>query len=49
MAELFRAALRVESGTSSLGEERRLCERYLQIEQLRLGDRLRVRWELEPG
>jgi two-component system sensor histidine kinase AlgZ len=49
MAELFRAALRVESGTSSLGEERRLCERYLQIEQLRLGDRLRVRWDLAPG
>src|SRR5690606_3127656 len=29
------------------GDELTLCERYLDIEQLRLGDRLQVQWSLE--
>ncbi|HET7268078.1 MAG TPA: histidine kinase [Oleiagrimonas sp.] len=41
LAELFRAALGSE-GESSLGEELALIDRYLAIEQLRLGERLRV-------
>jgi two-component system sensor histidine kinase AlgZ len=49
VAELFRAALREPGGDSTVAEERHLCELYLNIEQLRLGDRLQVRWELEPG
>jgi two-component system, LytTR family, sensor histidine kinase AlgZ len=36
----------VESVT--LGEEIELAQRYLAIEQIRFGDRLRVTWELDP-
>ena len=43
LAELFRAALgQHEQGDGTLGEELDLIERYLAIEQLRLGERLRV-------
>src|SRR5699024_6581730 len=41
LAELFRAALGSE-GDSNLGDELALVDRYLAIEQLRLGERLRV-------
>ncbi|MGN2243507.1 sensor histidine kinase [Frateuria sp. GZRR33] len=46
LCELFRAALG-QSGSrdGTLGEELALVERYLAIEQLRLGERLRVRRE----
>ncbi len=48
LAELFRAALgQHEQGDGTLGEELALIERYLAIEQLRLGERLRVRRELD--
>ena len=47
LSELFRAALgEHRSGDGTLAEELNLVERYLAIEQLRLGDRLRVRREL---
>ncbi len=46
LAELFRAALGSE-GESTLGEELALVERYLAIEQLRLGGRLRVERHLD--
>lgn len=46
LSELFRAALGAESGESTLAEELHFCERYLAIEALRLGPRLRQRWEL---
>lgn len=43
LAELFRAALgQHEQGDGTLGEELALLERYLAIEQLRLGGRLHV-------
>ncbi|QNK03359.1 sensor histidine kinase [Dyella telluris] len=48
LSELFRAALgehATQDGT--LGEELGLVDRYLDIEQLRLGERLRVRRELD--
>lgn len=49
LAELFRAALGAGQGEASLAEELHLAERYLAIETLRLGPRLRVVWELaEP-
>lgn len=48
LADLFRAALGAERGESNLAEELALVRRYLAIEQLRLGDRLQVRWELDP-
>lgn len=48
LSELFRAALGQHgSRDGTLGEELALVERYLAIEQLRLGDRLRVRRELD--
>lgn len=45
LSDLFRAALGAGEGTSTLAEEVSLAERYLSIEQLRLGDRLRVEWD----
>ena len=44
LSDLFRAALGAGGGDSSLAEEVGLAERYLGIEQLRLGERLRVEW-----
>ncbi len=45
LSDLFRAALGAGEGTSTLGEEVSLAERFLSIEQLRLGDRLQVHWQ----
>jgi len=48
LCELFRAALgQHDAGDGTLGEELELIERYLGIEQLRLGERLHVRRELD--
>ncbi len=47
LSDLFRAALGAGKGESSLAEEVELAERYLSIEQLRLGQRLQVRWRRE--
>ena len=48
LSELFRAALgQHNNDDGTLGDELALIERYLAIEQLRLGDRLRVRREIE--
>jgi len=44
LSDLFRAALGAGQGESNLAEEVELAERYLSIEQLRLGERLQVRW-----
>jgi len=47
LAELFRVAL-TESGESvTLAEEVALAQRYIAIEQIRFGSRLRVSWELD--
>ncbi len=46
LADLFRAALGAGGEAASLDEELRLCERYLAIEALRLGDRLQVEWRI---
>lgn len=51
MAELFRVALADEGPRSDgvpLAQEVELARRYLAIEQLRFGDRLRVHWQLDP-
>ncbi len=46
LSELFRAALGTERDGSTLAEELHLAERYLAIEALRFGDRLRQRWDI---
>ena len=48
LADLFRAALGAGQGESTLGEELVLAERYLAIEKLRLGERLRVDFQVAP-
>ncbi|WP_343637869.1 histidine kinase [Roseateles sp.] len=51
LAELFRVALADEGPGAEgvrLDQEVELARRYLAIEQLRFGDRLRVRWQLDP-
>jgi two-component system sensor histidine kinase AlgZ len=47
LSDLFRAALGNETAQSTLGEELELVRRYLDIETLRLGDRLRVDWDID--
>lgn len=46
LADLFRASLRDARQFHSLAEELTLCRRYLEIEGLRLGDRLQVEWAI---
>jgi two-component system sensor histidine kinase AlgZ len=47
LSELFRASLQESSRTSTVADELRLCELYLGIEQLRLGERLVVEWHVD--
>jgi two-component system sensor histidine kinase AlgZ len=47
LADLFRASLSDPEGGSDLGRELELVQRYLEVEQIRLGERLRVEWDLE--
>jgi two-component system sensor histidine kinase AlgZ len=47
LSELFRAALGADDRPGTLGEELQLIDRYLAIEQLRLGGRLRVDRDLD--
>ncbi len=46
LAELFRASLQEAGSGGSVNDELRLCELYLEIERLRLGDRLAVEWSV---
>jgi two-component system sensor histidine kinase AlgZ len=48
LSELFRASLREGEATVQLGAELELCDRYLRLEQWRLGERLRVEREIDP-
>jgi len=47
LADLFRATLRDVRQFHTLAEEVTLCRRYLEIEGLRLGDRLKIEWTIE--
>jgi two-component system, LytTR family, sensor histidine kinase AlgZ len=49
LAELFRASLSGEKNLCALTRELELVDRYLEIEALRLGDRLRVERLIDPG
>jgi two-component system sensor histidine kinase AlgZ len=46
LSDLFRAALGADNAPSTLGHELELVRHYLEIEQLRLGDRLRVEFDV---
>jgi len=49
LSELFRSALADPAESVTLGQEIVLAQRYLEIEQIRFGERLRVQWSLDPG
>lgn len=49
LADLFRQALAEPGESVTLAEEVGLARRYLAIEQVRFGERLRVRWSLDPA
>ena len=48
LSELFRSALADEQKPATLTQELALAERYLAIEQVRFGPRLRVEWHIDP-
>jgi two-component system, LytTR family, sensor histidine kinase AlgZ len=47
LADLFRVFMKDTRALVPMDEEVVLCQQYLAIEQLRLGERLQVRWNLE--
>ncbi|HUX26668.1 MAG TPA: histidine kinase [Burkholderiales bacterium] len=51
LAELFRTLMQDNRRLTTLAEELALCRQYLNLEQLRLGERLRVEWDIAtmPG
>ena len=49
LAELFRVALMGSGESVTLGDEIDLAQRYLAIEQVRFGERLSVKWELDAA
>lgn len=48
LSDLFRHALVDQGESVTLAEEITLAQRYLAIEQVRFGERLRVEWALDP-
>lgn len=46
LAELFRVLMRDPRDLLPLADEIALCRQYLDLEKLRLGDRLHVKWEI---
>jgi two-component system sensor histidine kinase AlgZ len=49
LSDLFRHALKEPGEFVTLDEEVMLARRYLQIEQVRFGDRLQVEWSIDPA
>jgi two-component system sensor histidine kinase AlgZ len=49
LSDLFREALKDSGEPVSLADEINLAQRYLAIEQVRFGERLRVQWNLDPA
>ena len=49
LSELFRVSLGEDRRPTTVADELRLCELYLGIEELRLGDRLRVEWQVDDA
>ena len=49
VSELFRAALQDDGRDGDLSSELHLCRLYLDLEQLRLGERLTVDWQIDES
>ncbi|MEH6515937.1 MAG: histidine kinase [Halioglobus sp.] len=49
LSELFRASLQDNFRSTTVDDELRLCQLYLGIEQLRLGERLQVEWQMDES
>jgi len=49
LCELFRVALEDDGAAVTLAQEVELARRYLEIEQVRFGERLRLNWQLDPA
>lgn len=49
LSDLFRATLQDPRSVIALREEIELAQRYLDIEQVRFGERLQVEWDLDPA
>jgi two-component system sensor histidine kinase AlgZ len=49
LAELFRASLIESVRDTTVEDELHMCRLYLRIEQLRLGDRLQVDWDIDES
>lgn len=49
LSDLFRHMLRDVRHNSTLGQELELAQRYLQIEEVRFGQRLRIAWQTDPA
>lgn len=47
MADLFRVLMADNRDLAPLADEVQLCRQYLDLEQLRLGDRLRIEWHVD--
>ncbi len=47
LADLFRASLKKTSPTVTLAEEMAMAQQYQRIEELRLGERLKVNWQTD--
>lgn len=47
LSRLFRASLKESGNQVSLSEELALCQGYVRIEQLRMGERLRMEWRID--
>jgi two-component system, LytTR family, sensor histidine kinase AlgZ len=49
LSELFRSALIDQGDAVPLSQEIELAQRYLAIEELRFGSRLRIQWSIDPS
>jgi len=49
LSELFRVSLRESHRPTTVADELHLCELYLGIEKLRLGERLQVDWQVDSA
>jgi two-component system sensor histidine kinase AlgZ len=47
LSDLFRVLMGENKDLVTLGEEFALCRQYLELEHLRLGERLRVEWDVD--